>query len=79
MMDTRGYVTAAETRQALRAVYRGDPETNLQKVLLRALADDLKPLDDKGRWRPNFLLILAGILVFALLSVFLYFSVEVRG
>jgi len=77
-MDTRGYVTVAETRQALRAVYREDPETNLQKVLLRALADDLKPLDDNGRWRPNFLLILAGILVFALLSVFLYFSVGVR-
>ena len=77
-MDTRGYVTVAETRQALRAVYREDPETNLQQVLLRALADDLKPLDDNGRWRPNFLLILAGILVFALLSVFLYFSVGVR-
>ena len=78
MMDTLGYVTAAETRQALRAVYREDPEISLQKVLLRALADDLKPLDDKARWRPNFLLILAGILVFALLSVFLYFSVGVR-
>ena len=77
-MDTRGYVTVAETRQALRAVYRQDLETNLQKVLLRALSDDLKPLDDKGRWRPNFLLILAGILAFALLSVFLYFSVGVR-
>jgi hypothetical protein len=73
-MDSRGYVTPAETRQALRAVYREDPETNLSKVLLRAFADDLKPLDDKGRWRPNFLLILVGVLIVAWASVFFYFS-----
>jgi len=77
-MDARGYVTAEETLQALRVVYREDAETNLQTVLTRALSDDLKPLDENGRWRPNFLLILAGILVFALLSVFLYFSIGVR-
>jgi hypothetical protein len=74
-MDTRGYVTTAETRQALRKVYQEDGETNLQKAFLDALSDDLKPTDEKGRWRPNTLIVLLAILLIALFGIFLYFSV----
>ncbi len=73
-MDAQGHVSVEEVRIALRSVYADDPETNLQKALLRSLADDLKPLDDKGRWRPNPLWILLSALVCALLGVFVYFT-----
>ena len=74
-MRTRGYVTVVEMQQALRAVYRTDSETNLQKALLTAFTDDLKPIDQKGRWRPSPLLILVGGVVLTLFAVFVYFSV----
>jgi hypothetical protein len=77
-MDTRGYVTTAETRQALRKVYQEDGETNLQKAFLDALSDDLKPTDEKGRWRPNTLIVLLAILLIALFGIFLYFSVGAK-
>ncbi len=63
-----------EIRAALRSVYREDPESNLQKALLRVLADDLKPVDEKGRWKPSPLLLLIAVLVCALIGVFLYFT-----
>jgi hypothetical protein len=47
-MDAQGHVSPEEVRAALIAIYRGDPESNLQKALLRVLADDLKPVDEKG-------------------------------
>jgi hypothetical protein len=78
-MDTRGYITTAETRQALRVLYREDGETNLQKAFLSALTDDLKPVSEAGRWRPSPLLVLAAIAVLAFLAVFLYFSLGGRG
>jgi hypothetical protein len=77
-MDIRGNVTAEETRQALRVLYRADTETNLQKAFLHALADDLKPVDENGRWRPNTLLVLGGALLLVLIGVFLYFSIGGR-
>ena len=77
-MKRRGYLTIAETRQALRAIYRDDDEVNLQKVLLRAAADDLKPVDDRGRWRPSSLLVLLCSIVFVLVGIFVYFSTGVR-
>lgn len=73
-MDAQGHVSAEEVRVALRSLYRGDPESNLQKALLRSLADDLKPIDDKGRWKPSPLIILVSVLVGALIGVFLYFT-----
>lgn len=73
-MDAQGHVSAEEVRVALRLLYRGDPESNLQKALLRSLADDLKPIDDKGRWKPSPLIILVSVLVGALIGVFLYFT-----
>ena len=73
-MDTQGHVSVEEVRIALRSVYADDPETNLEKALHRSLADDLKPLDDKGRWRPNPLWNLVSGVVCALVGVFVYFT-----
>jgi hypothetical protein len=78
-MDPRGYVTSTEMRQALRTVYEQDRETNLHKALLLALADDLRPIDENGRWRPNALIVLVAVLLIALLGIFLYFSIGARG
>ena len=78
-MDTQGYVSPQEVRQALRQIYRTDAETNLQRSLLESLSDELKPIDEKGRWRPSPLLILTLVLLCALLGVFVYFSVGGRG
>jgi hypothetical protein len=74
-MDIRGNVTVEETRQALRVLYHADTETNLQMAFDRALADDLKPIDENGRWRPSTLLVLSGALLLAFVGVFVYFSV----
>ena len=78
-MDQRGYVTSTEMRQALRTVYQQDGETNLHRALLHALADDLRPIDENGRWRPNTLIVLVAVLLIALLGIFLYFSIGARG
>lgn len=73
-MDTQGHVSPEEIRSALRSLYHEDPETNLQKTLLRHLADDLKPVDEKGRWKPSPLLLLIALVAFAFLGVFFYFT-----
>jgi hypothetical protein len=73
-MDAQGHVTPEEARAALRAIYRDDPESDLRKALLRSLADDLRPLDDKGRWKPNPLVILVSFFACGLISVFFYFT-----
>ncbi len=73
-MDATGYVTPDDVRLALRNLHTEDIETNPEKALRAALADDLKPVDARGRWKPSSLVILVGVIVFALLGVFLYFS-----
>ena len=73
-MDAAGYVTPEEVRLALQKVHCEGIETNPEMALRHALADDLNPVDARGRWKPSSLLILAGVIVFALLGVFLYFS-----
>jgi hypothetical protein len=73
-MDATGYINPEEVRLALRKLHSNDVETNPEKALRSALADDLKPVDARGRWKPNSLVILAGVFVLALLGVFLYFS-----
>jgi hypothetical protein len=78
-MSTRGYISPEEVRKALRHIYLSDPETNLQRSLLESLSDELKPIDEKGRWRPSPLLILTWVLLCALLGIFVYFSVGGRG
>jgi hypothetical protein len=67
-----------EIRLALLSIYRGDSESNLQQALLRLLADELKPVDEKGRWKPSPLLILVALLVCALIGIFLYFTLGAR-
>ena len=77
-MDAQGYVSPEEVRQALRQIYRNDSETNLQNALAKSLADGLKPVDEKGRWKPSPLLLLAFSLLCALAGIFLYFSIGGR-
>ena len=74
-MDAAGYVTLEEVRLTLRKLHSEDIETNPEKALSQAFADNLKPVDERGRWKPSSLVILVGVIVSALLGVFLYFSV----
>ena len=75
-MNARDYVTVEQVRSGLKAVYRADPETNLQAALLRTLEDDLQPVTAKGRWNPSPFLVLLGALACALVGIFLYFTLE---
>ena len=78
-MDTQGYISPQEVRLALRQTYLSDAEANLQRSLLESFSDELKPIDEKGHWKPSPLLILTLVLLCALLGVFVYFSVGGRG
>ena len=73
-MDSQGYISAEEVRQALRHIYLSDAESNLQNALLESLSDELKPVDEKGRWKPSPLLVLTIVLLCALVGVFVYLS-----
>jgi hypothetical protein len=77
-MDSLGYISAEEVRQALRQIYLSDAGSNLQNALLESLSDELKPVDEKGRWKPSPLLVLTIVLLCALVGVFVYFSVGGR-
>ena len=74
-MDTQGYISVEDVREALQKVYRNESESNLQTALLESLSDELKPIDAKGRPRPNPMLVLCFLLLCALAGVFVYFSV----
>jgi hypothetical protein len=77
-MDALGYISAEEVREALRQIYRSDAESNLQNALLESLSDELRPVDEKGRWKPSPLLVLTVVLLCALVGIFIYFSVGER-
>ena len=77
-MDSLSYISAEEVRQALRQIYRSDAESNLQNALLESLSDELRPVDEKGRWKPSPLLVLTVVLLCALLGISIYFSVGGR-
>ena len=77
-MDAMGYISAEEVRQALRQIYRSDTESNLQSAFLESLSDELRPVDEKGRWKPSPLLVLTVVLLCALVGIFIYFSVGGR-
>ena len=78
-MDAQGYVSAEEVRQALSQIYRGDVESNLQAALVQSISDELKPIDERGRWKPSPLLVLLLALLCALAGVFLYFCLGERS
>jgi hypothetical protein len=77
-MDAQRYISAEEVHSALRQIYRSDAECNLQNAIRESLANELRPADEKGRWRPSPLLVLVLILLCALLGVFVYFSAGAR-
>lgn len=78
-MKTRGHVTEAETRQALRELFRVDPEIDSRTALLRMFEEELRPLDARGRWRPSrLLLLIAGLLCAAVLA-FAWFTFGARS
>ena len=77
-MDEQGYISPKEVRQALREIYHSDAESNLQTALLRSISDELKPIDERGRWKPSPLLVLLFVLLSALVGVFFYFSLGER-
>lgn len=72
-MDSAGYITPEDVRLALRKLHFEDTETNPDLAFRAALADDLKPIDARGRWKPSSLVILVGVIACVLLGVFLYF------
>jgi hypothetical protein len=74
-MDSQGYISAEEVRQALRQIYLSDAESNLQNALRESLSDELRPVDEKGRWKPSPLLVLTVVLLCTLIGVFIYFSI----
>jgi len=73
-MNAANYITPEEARHALGRLHSEDTETNPELALRTALADDLKPVDARGRWKPSSLVVLVGVIALALLGVFLYFS-----
>ena len=79
MMAGQDYISAERVREALQLLYRSDTESNLEKALLKSLSDGVKPIDDKGRWKPSPILLLIAVIVFALAGVFLYFSIGGRS
>ena len=78
-MNVNDYISAEEVRRALRCIYHSDSESNLTKALLKSLSNDLRPIDEKGRWRPSPLLVLLFFLLCALAGVFLNFSIGARS
>jgi uncharacterized membrane protein len=77
-MDAQGYISAEEVRQALRQIYLSDAESNLQNALRESLSDELRSVDEKGRWKLSPLLVLTVVLLCALAGVFIYFSIGGR-
>ena len=77
-MDAQGYISAEEVRKALRQIYLSDAESNLQNALRKSLSDELRPVDEKGRWKPSPLLVLTVAILCALAGVFIYFSIGGR-
>lgn len=74
-MDTQGHISVEEVRNALQQIYRNDSESNLRTALLESISDELKPVDAKGRRRPNPTLVVPFLLLCALAGVFVFFSV----
>jgi hypothetical protein len=64
----------AQMREHLRQFYAQDPEEKLLSVILRHLEDPLRPTNAEGRFRPNPLLVLLGVIGALAAGTFLFFS-----
>ena len=73
-MEQNRLVTPEEVRSAFRQLTKHDREANLKKALREAFADELKPVNQNGRWKPSSLLVLLVCLVLAVAGVFFYFT-----
>lgn len=78
-MAESGYISLQQAREALQTLYRSDTESNLETAFLESPSDGIKPVDDKGRWKPSSILILIAVLALALAGIFLYFSIGGRS
>lgn len=70
----RDAIGPEKTREDLRKLHSLDPEARLLRNILRRLADPIKPLDDRGRFRPHPLLVWLLSLALVVVGVFVYFS-----
>lgn len=77
-MTAPDYISLQQARGALQSLYRNDAESNIEKAVVESLSDGVRPVDEKGRWKPSPILLLIAVLAFALAGVFLYFSVGGR-
>jgi hypothetical protein len=73
-MDPQSVVTPEEVRSALRELYKQDRETNLEKAMLHAFADELKPVNKRGKWNPSSIAVLMTSLLLVTVAIFLYFT-----
>ena len=74
MIQQNQLVTPEQVRSAFRQLTKHDHEANLEIALREAFADELKPVNQKGRWNPSSLLVLVLFLFLAVAGVFLYFT-----
>jgi hypothetical protein len=63
-----------EMRAELQQLYATDPEARLLQVMGRSFADPVKPECANGRFRPDPLLVMLGVIATFVASVFLYFT-----
>ena len=63
-----------EMSERLRTFYDQDPEADLAARIKRFIADPLRPQDEKGRFRPNPLLVLLLTFLITAIGTFFYFS-----
>ena len=67
-------IDQSDMRRELRQVYGRDPEARLLQVVVRSLADPVKPEDTTGRFRPHPLVMVLGILGIFAVCVCAYFT-----
>lgn len=67
-------IQANETREKLRLIYARDPEASLLHQVIRRLADPVKPLNEKGRFRPHPMLAWLTVIGLLAVGIFVYFG-----
>ncbi len=67
-------VEVSEMRQRLREFHAQDSESDWVTTVKHLLSDPVKPLNEKGGFRPNPLAVLLGTIAPIVTGTFLYFS-----